>query len=174
MSPSVRTTIIALSLMLAAAMMGCASDPETQPTQPPPAETTQQPPSEEPQESGELNLFEEITNESYSEWQPAPRYEVKQAARGPHGEEVQIFLNPTAERALADSSGEWPVGSIVAKDIYQGGELFQVAAMKKVDEGWYWGEWSAQGVPVTEGLAIQPCEGCHSDGTDGTLAVTLE
>jgi len=173
MNSSARTTVIALALALAVAAVGCASDPETQPSQPPPAETTQQPPAEEPQ-SGELDLFDEINRESYSEWQPAPQYEVKQVAKGPHGEEVQIFLNPIAERAMADKSGEWPVGTIIAKDIYQDGELFQVAAMKKVDEGWYWGEWNVEGVPVAEGLAIQPCEGCHSDGTDGTLAVTLE
>ena len=127
-----------------------------------------------PAETGvSIDLYGEITAAAYTEWAPAPGYSTRQAAKG-HGDEVQILLDPTAEKSLAEGAAEWPVGALIAKDIYRAGELIQIAAMKKTDKGWYWGEWNAQGEPIVEGLAVEPCEGCHADGTDGTLGVTLE
>ncbi len=97
----------------------------------------------------------------YTGWTPAPGNESRVAAKGPHGDEVQILLDPTAEQGLASGGDRWPLGSIIAKDIFQDGKLVQIAAMKKTAKGWYWGEWDAQGKPVVEGLAAEPCEGCH-------------
>ncbi len=153
--------VIAMALC-AIALTGCAPDVTTQQEQTPP---------EQPETT---SLYAEITAAEYETWTPAPGYTVRQAAKGPHGDEVQIFLDATAEKGLVDGGTAWPVGSVIAKDIFRDGDLVEIAAMKRQADGWYWGEWDAQGKPIAEGLAVEPCEGCHADGTDGTLGVTLK
>ena len=135
----------------------------------PQAQTTDSAAASEP-----VNFFDDLKAAGYTQWTPAPGNESRVAAKGPHGDEVQILLDPTAEQGLASGGDRWPLGSIIAKDIFRDGKLVQIAAMKKTAKGWYWGEWDAQGKPVVEGLAVEPCEGCHKDGTDGTLGVALK
>lgn len=162
-----RPTFIFMALLSLLLVVGC-----TPPAEPPVAE---EPSSQEPVEPAGTGLLGELQEAGYQDWRPAPGYEELQPAEGPHGDEVQTLLNPTAEQALAEGGSEWPVGTVIAKDIYRDGALIQIAAMKRVEEGWYWGEWNADGEPVIdEGLKAEPCESCHADGTDGTLGVTLE
>ena len=162
----------ALACLIALAGCGAASDeqvpdspaPMTEPREPSGTAGAQEP----------FDLFDEITAADYTRWTPAPGNESRVVAKGPHGDEVQILLDPTAEKGLAAGGNRWPLNSVIAKDIYQNGALIQIAAMKKTADGWYWGEWDAQGRPVAEGLAVEPCEGCHAAGTDGTLGVVLK
>lgn len=177
MKPS--TGLLALSVILACAiaLVGCgAAEPEVPTPSPVPSETQTEttPPTEPAEEPAPVDLLEEIKAADYARWTPAPGNENRVAAKGPHGDEVRILLDPTAEKGLASGGDRWPVDSIIAKDIYRDGELIQIAAMKKTADGWYWGEWDAQGKPIVEGVAAEPCEGCHAAGTDGTLGVVLE
>ena len=162
-----RIACTALLIVALAMLSGCGRGTQAPPTGQPTSEAPQTP-------AGQPDLFDELNQASYNQWAPAPGYETRQPAKGPHGDEVQILLSPTAEEALAGGGAAWPTDAVIAKDIYSGGELAQIAAMKKTTEGWYWAEWNADGTPVAEGLAIQPCEGCHAEGTDGTLGVTLQ
>ncbi len=165
--------VVAVSVAACAlAVAGCTA---SAPPAPAPAPTpTPNPATSPPAQAEPAALFDEIKAAGYTSWKPAPGYETLQPAKGPHGEEVQVFLDPAAEKGLADGGAQWPMDAVIVKDIYQGGELIQIAAMKKTADGWYWGEWTAQGEPVAEGLAIEPCQSCHASGTDGTLSVQLK
>lgn len=158
------TTLVALTLLLALAA-NCGQAPEN--SVPEEATGGVQPQTTE-------DLYGEIRESGYESWAVAPGYETRQAARGPHGDEVQISLSPTAEEALAAAADGWPVGAVIVKDVFRDGNLEQIAAMKKTGEGWYWGEYDPQGEPIAEGLAINECESCHGQAPDGTLAVSLQ
>ena len=176
MKSDLRLIIVSATLACAIALAGCGATPPNEPAQgagtPAPQTETSQP-SATADVSEPVNLLDELKAADYTQWKPAPGNESRVAAKGPHGDEVQILLDPTAEKGLA-SGGEWPLDSIIAKDIFQDGELVQIAAMKKTADGWYWGEWDEQGTPIAEGVAVEPCEGCHASGTDGTLGVVLK
>jgi len=160
-----RLTALVVIALLISLVAGCMQAPERSETD----ETTS---SAKPPAA--VDLYAEISESDYESWTTAPGYQSRQKAQGPHGDEVQIRLSPSAEEALAEGAVEWPVGAMIVKDVFRDGDLEQIAAMKKTDEGWYWGEWDSQGEPIAEGLAIDACEGCHGRGTDGTLAVRLE
>ncbi|MHB9003645.1 MAG: hypothetical protein ACYC6C_06215 [Coriobacteriia bacterium] len=175
MTVLLRLTIAATILACGVALIGCSADspepverPETR------APSAEESTAADPAESGEsVDLLAEITDAEYAVWAPAPGYESLRPAVGPHGDEVQIFLDPNAEDALEKGANVWPIDAIIVKDVYRDGELVEIAAMKKIPQGWYWGEWTADGDRVIEGLAAEPCQGCHSSGTDSTLAVDL-
>jgi hypothetical protein len=175
--PTLRLSITIATLACIVVLAGCsdAAPDESEESADPPApqaETTQ--PADSPDVPESTNLLDELQAADYTEWTPAPGNESPVPAAGPHGDEVQILLDPIADEGLAAGGDQWPLDSIIAKDIFRQGELIQIAAMKKTADGWYWGEWDAQGRPIAEGIAVEPCEGCHADGTDGTLGVVLE
>ncbi len=163
MKTGLRLCITSATLACAIALAGCGATPPKEPV-----------PSDSGGAPEAVDLLGEIKAADYTGWTPAPGYESRVAAKGPHGDEVQILLGPTAEAGLADGGDRWPLDSIIAKDIFRNGEHVQIAAMKKTADGWYWGEWDAQGNPIVEGVGVQPCEGCHADGTDGTLGIVLK
>lgn len=153
--------------MLAAAIIvaGCAEGGQ---------ETAQSPqtvPNAASEDSGPL--FDRIQADSYPNWRVAPGYQTPQPAQGPHGEQVQIFLNEPAATAREEASASWPDGSIIVKDVYVDHTIDQVAAMEKRDGVWHWGEWTPEGEPIVEGTEVEPCHGCHESGTDGTLGVRI-
>lgn len=166
--------VLALALAVMA-MTGCAAEPERpqRPRTTPPAQVEDSPTAEPPQAPEPANLLDEITTAQYATWATAPGYESRQVARGPHGDQVQTFLNAAAEAGLAAGGAQWPNDSIIVKDVFRDGELIQIAVMKRTPDGWYWGEWEASGALIVEGLAVEPCQGCHAAGTDGTLGVDL-
>jgi len=175
--PGLRFLVTSTTLACVIALTGCGA---AQPSEPVPSAEPSAPQAETTQPTGtvgapeSVNLLDELKAANYTDWTPAPGNESRVAAKGPHGDEVQILLDPTAEKGLASGGDRWPLDSIIAKDIFRDGELIQIAAMKKTADGWYWGEWDAQGKPIAEGIAIEPCEGCHASGTDGTLGVVLK
>lgn len=169
--------VASVALACAVALAGCGAAPPDKPVQSadlPAPENDASRPSDSADVPEPVNLLDELKAANYTQWTPAPGNESRMAAKGPHGDEVQILLDPTAEEGLASGGDRWPLDSIIAKDIFRGGELIQIAAMKKTVDGWYWGEWDTQGKPIAEGIAVEPCEGCHADGTDGTLGVVLK
>jgi len=168
MSLQYRTALGAFAVLLALGITGCGNggDGGGEPTSPYGSTSS---------DAETAGFFDEITNARYNTWATAPGYEASQPAKGPHGDEVRIFLSPSAERALSGGASQWPEGAVVVKDVYKNGAFYQVAAGKKTADGWYWGEWDAMGTVIAEGLKAEPCEGCHADGgSDGTLGVKLQ
>src|SRR5262245_6668804 len=91
-------------------------------------------------------LWKSIHDEKYTTWEHAPGYATKQTSNSPHGDEVVIFVNDKTAAALAGGPiSEWPVGSRIVKEGYEGGELSLVAVMDKREGGWYWAEYDPEG-----------------------------
>ncbi len=177
MKPYLRLLVASATLVSVIALAGCGAAPSDEPkpeADPSAEQSTTTPSTDSAAAPVPVDLLEELKSANYRMWAPAPGNESRVAAKGPHGDEVQILLDPTAEKALASGENQWPLDSIIAKDIFRSGELIQIAAMKKTADGWYWGEWDAQGKPIAEGVAAEPCEGCHASGTDGTIGVVLK
>jgi hypothetical protein len=116
-------------------------------------------------------LLAEIQGE-YRSWARAPGYEQRMPTSAPHGEQVDIYVNPTLAAAVSGPAvTEWPVDSIVAKDGWQadGQTLEVIAVMQKRADGWFYAEYDGGGSPLYSG---QPsvCTGCHGQGSDQILA----
>jgi hypothetical protein len=157
---------MALACAVALVVAGCSPEEELE------SQTATQAPAEQ-QEAESGSLFERVLVNEYHNWRVAPGYQTPQPTEGPHGEDVQIFLNDEAADAREEAAEQWPDGSIIVKDIYVDHSIAGVAIMEKRDGHWYWGEWTSDGEMIAEGRRIQACEECHSQGTDGTLAVRI-
>lgn len=129
---------------------------------------------EDVDESGGQALWQTLQDEDYQQWQPAPGYEQPRATVRAHGNTARVYVNDRVAAALAESGlAEWPTGSLLAKDSYDGsGELTLVAALHKRDDGWYFAEWSASGEVKYAG-SPEVCINCHQAGNDWVLSVAL-
>ena len=165
MSPWMRLALAAGMLAATMAVAGCAEGGE-EPTPSPEAI-----PNGASEDTGPL--FGRIQADSYPNWRVAPGYQTPQPAEGPHGEQVQIFLNEPAATAREEAASSWPDGSIIVKDVFVDHSIDLIAAMEKRDGVWHWGEWTPEGQPTADGAEVEPCEGCHKSGTDGTLGVRI-
>jgi hypothetical protein len=118
-------------------------------------------------------FWEKIHDEDYAAFARAPGYANRQPAKGPHGDEVVVYVNDTVKTALdGPAIKEWPVGSLIVKDAFAGGEVSDVAAMEKREGGWYWAEWSSDGTATYSGKP-DVCTGCHGSGADFVRAFSL-
>ena len=118
-------------------------------------------------------FWDKIHEENYTSFAKAPGYATAQPAQGPHGEEVNIYVNSIVEETLAGPSiDEWPIGSLIVKDALEGNKVTVVAAMEKRDDGWYWAEWSSDGKALYSGKP-SVCTGCHGSGADFVRAFAL-
>lgn len=174
MRPALTYLLVCIVLTFGLAASGCAPAADTDPAGTTPAAPTATPdaePLEPPVTEG--SYFEQLQASGYADWATAPGYDMPQAAKGPHGDTVSIYLNEVAASALNAKAAEWPVGTIIVKDIFSGGSLAQVASMERVADGWLWGEWNTDGSPIAEGVGVEPCEGCHTQDADATLAIEL-
>jgi hypothetical protein len=112
--------------------------------------------------------------EDYRSWDRPPGYEERSPGTGPHGDQIDLFVNDVVTSTLRDSSGlsQWPVGSLIVKDGYNDSEHIYVAVLEKGSTGWWWAEYYADGGVITSG---QPagCINCHSSGSDYVRALTL-
>jgi len=145
-----RTSLIARALLLAVplALAGCGDD-------------------EDPE--GAADLWARIHDQDYQSWMRAPGYETRRSSSSPHGDQVDIFINDTIAAALAgDPITSWPVGSLIVKDGYDGGEFSIVAAMEKREDTWFWAEWDTDGSSKYSGPAadVDTCTDCHESGAD--------
>jgi hypothetical protein len=117
-------------------------------------------------------LYDRIMSESYQDFQTAPGYDMPKASNAPHSDNTQIFVNDLVAQALeaGEPITEWPVGSLIVKDGYSGGELDIIAAMDKREDGWFWAEWLDAGSPDTD-YSGKPdiCIDCHEPGDDFVL-----
>jgi hypothetical protein len=117
--------------------------------------------------SGADDLWDRIHAQNYRSWMRAPGFETRKASAAPHGEEVDIYVNPVIQTALSGSGPvtSWPDGSIIVKDGFSGGEPDIVAAMEKAGSKWFWAEWDADGESVYSGNP-DICTDCHQSGAD--------
>lgn len=116
-----------------------------------------------------------LASKAYQKWQPAPGFETTQAATGPHGKSVQVFIDPTVATAMSGTTAtEWPVGSMIVKDAYDAaGAMQAIEYMQKTDSGWYFASFGLDGTVSTEGVKVEPCEACHLKGSDSVRSFKL-
>lgn len=124
---------------------------------------------------GAKALLAKVRAAPYQQWRRAPGYETRQKARAPHSDFVDIFINPVVQKALDDSKPltEWPLGSIIVKDGFDGdGDHDIIAVMEKRPDGWYWAEYDGDGDSLYSGHP-EICTDCHASGADGVRAFGL-
>ena len=97
-------------------------------------------------------------------WRRAPGFPERKPSFTAHSSEVEIFVNEPVATALDGPSPviEWPVGSIVVKEGFRGGDRQIVAMMEKRDDGWFWAETDGEGAPLYSGKP-DVCVDCHDN-----------
>lgn len=113
------------------------------------------------------DLLSRVRADVYREWQRAPGYDRRRASNAPHGGSVDIYVNDVVAQTLAGAEAldEWPVGSIIVKDGFDGADLQLVALMEKRSDGWFWAEYAADGAAAYSGRP-DICIDCHQSGDD--------
>ena len=144
--------------------------------------------------SGAEALWGQVKND-YRSWSNPTPYGSKQPSHTLHEEEVQIFFNstvsdlhqdlddcrvlrPTAMQGqiffatALDAAGnaitEWPIGSVIAKDGYRGGELAINSVLEMGAEGWFFAEYDSGGGVLFSGTP-EICTSCHAGAMDDGL-----
>ena len=97
-------------------------------------------------------------------WRRAPGFAERKPSFTAHSSDVEIFVNEPIATALDGPSPvtTWPVGSIVVKEGFRGGERQIVAMMEKREDGWYWAETDGEGSPLYSGRP-EVCVDCHDN-----------
>ena len=95
---------------------------------------------------------------------------------GPHGGNVQTFVNGAMHASLVANANEHPRGSVAVKELYSGGtSVTGWAVMVKTEptssggKGWYWYEVFDTAPSPTGGIEGQGkglCVNCHAPGRD--------
>jgi len=124
--------------------------------------------------TGAKDLWTRIHAENYRSYARAPGYATRQPTNAPHGDAVEIFVNPKMSAALASAGlKQWPDGAIIVKDAYNAdGSLAAVAAMEKRGTTWFWVEWDDEGESHWSG-APSLCTDCHATGADMVRAFSF-
>ena len=119
-------------------------------------------------------MWRSIQDARYRTFPRAPGFETRKPSNAAHGDAVDIFVNKTIADALAAKKplASWPVGSLIVKDGYDGGELEFVAVMEKRDDGWFWAEYDGEGNTIYSGKPSL-CIDCHASGQDEVRAFGL-
>jgi hypothetical protein len=125
-------------------------------------------------DAGARELLTRVRADQYRTWDRAPGYEVRRSSNAPHGDDVDIYVNDIVAEVLAlgEHDGTWPVGSIIAKDGWDGSDLELIALMEKRTDGWYWAEYDQDGDPDYSGKP-DLCIDCHASGSDHVRAFAL-
>lgn len=116
--------------------------------------------------SGARELLDRVRAEGYQDWTRAPGYEVRRASRAPHSDAVDIYINETLVQALeADPPVDaWPIGSIIVKEGWDGGDRELIALMEKRTDGWFWAEFFGSDSKYSGKPDL--CIDCHRSGDD--------
>jgi hypothetical protein len=124
--------------------------------------------------AGARELWRRIHAEDYRSWQRAPGYETARSSNAAHGNRVAIYVNETVAGALDSDQAlqQWPEGSLIVKDGFDGSDLKLVAAMEKRADGWFWAEYDDEGDASYSGEP-ELCTECHESGDDGVRAFSL-
>lgn len=124
--------------------------------------------------AGARRLLADVRAANYRMWPRAPGYEMRRRSNAPHGGRVNIYVNDVVADALAHEHDleEWPVGSIIAKDGFDGSDLELIALMEKRADGWFWAEFDDDGDSIYSGKPAL-CIDCHRRGADFVRAFDL-
>lgn len=116
---------------------------------------------------GGRDLLARVRAESYRNWERAPGWPSRLPSRGGHGGQVDIYVNQALAAVLqhGQSVTEWPQGSTIVKDVWNGTELRSIAIMDKRADGWYWAEFNGAGAVSAAGQP-EGCTTCHQSGVD--------
>jgi hypothetical protein len=122
-------------------------------------------------EPGARDLLADIRAQGYRGWERAPGWPARARSSGPHGDDVDIYVNDVVSDVLATAEplGSLPVGSIIAKDGWDGSDLEHIAVMQKRSDGWFWAEYDGDGDPSYSGHP-DVCTDCHRRGSDDVLS----
>ena len=125
-------------------------------------------------DAGARALLEKIRADRYTTWDRAPGYEKRRPSSAPHSEAVDIYVNDRVAEVLAlgEPVQSWPVGSIIAKDGFDGADLELIAVVEKRADGWFWAEYDDDGDPDYSGRP-EICTDCHRSGSDYVRAFRL-
>lgn len=115
---------------------------------------------------GARELLDRVRAEDYQSWTRAPGYEVRRPSRAPHSNAVDIYINEALVKALESDPpvDTWPVGSIIVKEGYDGGDRELIALMEKREDGWFWAEFFGSDSKYSG--EPQLCIDCHRSGDD--------
>ncbi len=124
--------------------------------------------------AGARRLLAEVRAESYRTWQRAPGFDTRVRSNAPHGGAVDIYINDVVADALEHETAltEWPIGSTIVKDGFDGGDLELIAIMDKREDGWFWAEYDDDGDSIYSGKPSL-CIDCHRRGADFVRAFPL-
>lgn len=124
--------------------------------------------------SGAAQLWSRLHTNDYHGFSRAPGYPGKVASTSPHGDQVEIWVNPTVQAAIDAKAplSAWPDGSLIVKDGYKSGALKFVLAMEKRGTAWYWAEYVADGSVEYSG-SPSVCTNCHGSGADSVRSFPL-
>ena len=125
-------------------------------------------------EAGAKKLLSDAQADGYRSWERAPGWPARLKSDGPHGGSVDIYVNDVIAEALAvgEPLSAWPLGSIIAKDGWDGSALELIAMMEKRADGWFWAEFDGDGDPSSSGHP-DVCIDCHRRGSDFVRAFSL-
>jgi hypothetical protein len=125
-------------------------------------------------EGGARNLLASAREQNYRTWDRAPGWPGRTQSNAPHGGAVDIYVNTTVADALAvgEPLAAWPLGSVIAKDGWDGSDLELIALMEKRADGWFYAEFDADGDPSYSGHP-DVCIDCHARGSDYVRAFRL-
>lgn len=125
-------------------------------------------------DAGARELLAAVRADDYRAWVRAPGYESRRTSDAPHSDAVDIYVNDVVQLVLDEPRGvrEWPVGSVIVKDGFDGSHLDLVAIMEKRQGGWYWAEYDDEGEPDYSGKP-DTCIDCHRSGSDFVRAFAL-
>ena len=128
-------------------------------------------------------LYSEITGSGYSYYQSGNI--LPGVSPSPHGS-FKLRFNATAVSAL-DSTGElptgnnFPTGSIIVKEVYDGSNISLYAVMKKdpsngnAGSGWVWAEFHPDGsAAFSTGKKGDGCISCHNGSPNRDLTRTFD
>jgi hypothetical protein len=100
-------------------------------------------------------------------WRRAPDFPERKPSFTAHSREVEIWVNEPMVKALdgKERITEWPVGSIVVKEGFSGGDRQIIAIMEKRADGWHWAEMDGEGEPLWSAPNGKPeiCLECHDN-----------
>jgi hypothetical protein len=148
---------------------GDQSTTSSPPSPSPSASATSMPSGGAPLPSAPLERVEAL---GYRRWATAPGYEQRVESQGPHGGEVDIYVNETVTEALNGAGlEEWPEGALIVKDGFNGDKQLLTAIMEKRADGWAWSEYYTGGEPYSGPPNV--CINCHQSGSDFVRAFSL-
>ena len=113
---------------------------------------------------GARALWEKVnTGAGFRSWQRAPGFATRKPSFTSHADAVEIFVSPEIGGVLGTKLvTEWPVGSVVVKEGFDGSSRRLVAIMEKRADGWFWAEYDDGGTAKYSGRP-SVCVDCHDN-----------